>query len=78
MTNTLRIIAGEWRGRRIRFPGRGGIRPTPDRVRETLAYGEVPSASQALGDVFAAVERFSRERADDQTAVVLRRKNERT
>jgi 16S rRNA (guanine966-N2)-methyltransferase len=36
MTNTLRIIGGEWRGRRIRFPARGGIRPTPDRVRETL------------------------------------------
>ncbi len=36
MTGTLRIIGGEWRGRRIRFPGEGGIRPTPDRVRETL------------------------------------------
>ena len=36
MANTLRIIGGEWRGRRIRFPSRGGIRPTPDRVRETL------------------------------------------
>jgi 16S rRNA (guanine966-N2)-methyltransferase len=36
MTDTLRIIGGEWRGRRIRFPGKGGIRPTPDRVRETL------------------------------------------
>jgi 16S rRNA (guanine966-N2)-methyltransferase len=36
MINTLRIIGGEWRGRRIRFPGKGGIRPTPDRVRETL------------------------------------------
>jgi 16S rRNA (guanine966-N2)-methyltransferase len=34
--NTLRIIGGDWRGRRIRFPGQGGIRPTPDRVRETL------------------------------------------
>lgn len=34
--NTLRIIGGDWRGRRIRFPGEGGIRPTPDRVRETL------------------------------------------
>jgi len=34
--DTLRIIGGEWRGRRIRFPGAGGIRPTPDRVRETL------------------------------------------
>jgi 16S rRNA (guanine966-N2)-methyltransferase len=34
--NTLRIIGGEWRGRRIRFPGLPGLRPTPDRVRETL------------------------------------------
>jgi 16S rRNA (guanine966-N2)-methyltransferase len=33
----LRIIGGEWRGRRLRFPvTRAGIRPTPDRVRETL------------------------------------------
>src|SRR5688572_22087697 len=36
LTSTLRIIGGEWRGRRIRFAGKGGIRPTPDRVRETL------------------------------------------
>jgi 16S rRNA (guanine966-N2)-methyltransferase len=36
MPNTLRIIGGEWRGRRIRFPPVPGIRPTPDRVRETL------------------------------------------
>ena len=36
MANTLRIIGGEWRGRRIRFPPIEGIRPTPDRVRETL------------------------------------------
>jgi 16S rRNA (guanine966-N2)-methyltransferase len=32
---TLRIIAGQWRGRTFRFP-QGEIRPTPDRVRETL------------------------------------------
>lgn len=31
----LRIIAGQWRGRRWQFPP-GGIRPTSDRVRETL------------------------------------------
>ncbi len=36
MTHSLRIIGGEWRGRRIRFLPGGGIRPTPDRVRETL------------------------------------------
>jgi len=32
----LRIIGGTWRGRRFRFPAVDGIRPTPDRVRETL------------------------------------------
>jgi 16S rRNA (guanine966-N2)-methyltransferase len=32
----LRIIGGTWRGRRLRFPASADIRPTPDRVRETL------------------------------------------
>ena len=32
----LRIIGGEWRGRKLRFPAETSIRPTPDRVRETL------------------------------------------
>jgi 16S rRNA (guanine966-N2)-methyltransferase len=32
----LRIIAGRWRGRRWRFVADADIRPTPDRVRETL------------------------------------------
>ena len=31
-----RIIAGSWRGRRFEFPALPGLRPTPDRVRETL------------------------------------------
>ncbi|MFZ8984785.1 MAG: RsmD family RNA methyltransferase, partial [Steroidobacteraceae bacterium] len=34
--NELRIIGGEWRGRRLSFPALPGLRPTPDRVRETL------------------------------------------
>lgn len=34
--NRLRIIGGEWRGRRLAFPPLAGLRPTPDRVRETL------------------------------------------
>jgi 16S rRNA (guanine966-N2)-methyltransferase len=34
--NSVRIIAGAWRGRRIHFPDIPGLRPTPDRVRETL------------------------------------------
>ncbi|WP_299202812.1 16S rRNA (guanine(966)-N(2))-methyltransferase RsmD [uncultured Amphritea sp.] len=32
----LRIIGGEWRGRKLNFPEVEGLRPTPDRVRETL------------------------------------------
>jgi 16S rRNA (guanine966-N2)-methyltransferase len=33
---SVRIIAGEWRGRRIAIPDGTSVRPTPDRVRETL------------------------------------------
>lgn len=32
----VRIIGGEWRRRSLIFPTRPGLRPTPDRVRETL------------------------------------------
>ena len=35
--NEVRIIGGAWRGRKIRFPADvPGLRPTPDRVRETV------------------------------------------
>ena len=34
--NQVRIIAGDWRGRKLDFPDAEGLRPTPDRVRETL------------------------------------------
>jgi 16S rRNA (guanine966-N2)-methyltransferase len=34
--NSVRIIGGAWRGRRVNFPDLPGLRPTPDRVRETL------------------------------------------
>ncbi|MGO9513625.1 MAG: 16S rRNA (guanine(966)-N(2))-methyltransferase RsmD [Steroidobacteraceae bacterium] len=34
--NFVRIIGGGWRGRRVSFPDAPGLRPTPDRVRETL------------------------------------------
>lgn len=32
----FRIIAGAWRGRRLPVPLEGDVRPTPDRVRETV------------------------------------------
>lgn len=34
--NSVRIIGGQWRRRVLRFPQAEGLRPTPDRVRETL------------------------------------------
>ena len=36
MKNSIRIIAGQFRGRKIHFPDSEALRPTPDRVRETL------------------------------------------
>jgi 16S rRNA (guanine966-N2)-methyltransferase len=32
----VRIVGGRWRGTRLRVPPAPGLRPTPDRVRETL------------------------------------------
>ena len=32
----LRIIGGEWRSRLVEFEAAQGVRPTPDRVRQTL------------------------------------------
>jgi 16S rRNA (guanine966-N2)-methyltransferase len=34
--NAVRIIGGRCRGRLVRFPANAALRPTPDRVRETL------------------------------------------
>ncbi|NDY95466.1 16S rRNA (guanine(966)-N(2))-methyltransferase RsmD [Wenzhouxiangella limi] len=36
MTGKIRIIAGQWRGRKISVADRPGLRPTGDRARETL------------------------------------------
>lgn len=35
-SNQVRIIGGQWRRRILHFPAVDGLRPTPDRVRETL------------------------------------------
>ena len=32
----VRVIGGEWRGRKLPVPNAEGLRPTPDRIRETL------------------------------------------
>lgn len=36
LSSFVRIIGGEWRSRRLEFLESEGLRPTPDRVRETL------------------------------------------
>lgn len=36
MKQTVRIIGGLYRGKKLQFPNIAGLRPTPDRVRETL------------------------------------------
>jgi len=35
-SNSVRIIAGEYRSRKLNFPSLEGLRPTADRIRETL------------------------------------------
>ena len=52
--NEVRIIGGQWRGRKIRFPDDTGIRPSPDRVRETLFNWLAPAVRGARClDLFA-------------------------
>lgn len=36
LTNTVRIIGGKWRGKKLSFPSIPGLRPSPDRIRETV------------------------------------------
>lgn len=52
--NSLRIIGGRWRGRRVSFPDVEGLRPSPDRVRETLFNWLQPTIAGARClDLFA-------------------------
>ena len=54
MASGPRIISGKWRRRRLRFPGGRGVRPTPDRVKETLFNWLGPRVSGAAClDLFA-------------------------
>ena len=50
----MRIIAGEWRGRRLKAPSGRSVRPTADRVREAWMSAMGPSISGAhVLDLFA-------------------------
>jgi len=51
---SLRIIGGQWRRRRLMFPDEPGLRPTADRVRETLFNWLQPEVAGARClDLFA-------------------------
>ncbi len=78
---TLRIIGGDWRRRSIEFPAIEAIRPTPDRVRETLfnwLQGELFGASclePFAGSGILSIEALSRGAAHctilDQSATAI-------
>lgn len=52
--NRLRIIGGEWRSRVLTFPAAPDLRPTPDRVRETLFnWLQAPVIGARCLDLFA-------------------------
>lgn len=51
---SLRIIGGQWRGRKLSFPVVEGLRPTGDRIRETLFNWLAPEIEGAhCLDLFA-------------------------
>ncbi len=64
LAGRVRIIGGTHRGRVIRFPAAQGLRPTPDRVRETLFnwLGQQLNGRRCL-DLFAGSGALSLEAA---------------
>ena len=70
--NTVRIIAGQWRRRLLHFPEAEGLRPTPDRVRETLFnwLGQTLDGRRCL-DLFAGSGALGFEAASRGAAEVI-------
>ncbi len=57
--NQVRVIGGKWRSRQIHFPDLPGLRPTPDRIRETLFNWLAPHIVDARClDLFAGSGAF--------------------
>jgi len=74
----IRIIGGEYRGRRIEVPPRPDLRPTPDRVRETLFnwLGQTLEQRSCL-DLFAGSGALGFEAASRGAARVVMVENDR-
>src|SRR6478752_9276922 len=70
--NRVRIIAGKWRSRIVKFPAAAELRPTPDRVRETLFnwLGQRLDGQRCL-DLFAGSGALGFEAASRGAARVL-------
>jgi 16S rRNA (guanine966-N2)-methyltransferase len=75
----VRIIGGEYRRRLIEFPDAEGLRPTPDRVRETLFnwLGQTLYGKRCL-DLFAGSGALSLEAASRGAESVVMVENNRT
>lgn len=86
LNNTIRIIGGKWRGRKLAFPGASPIRPTLDQIRETLFNWLQPVISESrcldafTGSGALGIEALSRGASqvtfidkDNATLVQLRR-----
>jgi 16S rRNA (guanine966-N2)-methyltransferase len=68
----LRIIGGRWRGRRLPVPEQPGLRPTTDRVRETLFNWLAPRVEGArVLDCFAGSGALGLEAASRGAAAVV-------
>ncbi|MCP4042491.1 MAG: 16S rRNA (guanine(966)-N(2))-methyltransferase RsmD [Gammaproteobacteria bacterium] len=68
----LRIIGGEWRGRRLPVADGEGLRPTPDRIRETLFNWLAPYINGARClDLFAGSGALGLEAASRGAAEVV-------
>jgi 16S rRNA (guanine966-N2)-methyltransferase len=78
-SNKVRIIGGEHRGRRIEVADRPGLRPTPDRVRETLFnwLGQRLDGLACL-DLFAGSGALGFEAASRGASRVVMVENDRT
>jgi 16S rRNA (guanine966-N2)-methyltransferase len=67
----VRIIGGEWRGRLLKFPAVEGLRPTPDRVRETVFnWLQFELAGRRCLDLFAGSGAFGVEALSRGAAAV--------
>ena len=71
-SNQVRIIAGHWRGRKLGFPDIEGLRPTSDRIRETLFNWLAPVVPGAVClDLYAGSGALGFEAASRGAAQVI-------